>query len=465
MNSLNHCKENCKEFIKCSLPIIRPATNDLTTLPLFRAEPSKKPRTYRFIEGKQPNWWQLSKDLKQTFQNSEVARELFTLLEKTLPFSQAIGKQIMLPELGQGRIFKSGADIGNEILVSYLFEAGERQWKPILFNRVWNDCLSYFNPEIASVEYCLYAPIWGFPSFSRRLDLGDGLAIRSLPAHEMARLASLDPNLSGVSVHHRITKWPGCFFEKRLNFEKSLLAKDAIDLNSEPAHLKWASLLNEETAILRCLLNDRPTITTFSFIRDRYPRDGSGGKWVDLPWQPKLTYFIAPPSKGKVQKYKHRRAKFLNLQTNPGWENVAASMRRYAIAWENRFRVDILADLVAALEHLVVRSNEEVSYKLRTRTSQFLAKSSSEKQTIVQNLNDAYSYRSKTFHGGFIFDNAREFLVAKRLKGTKGKQGNPFHDVNEVLRLIHAVSGYYRVILETMIDRGEFEINWKAKGL
>ncbi|MEO6203064.1 MAG: hypothetical protein ABIU05_20930, partial [Nitrospirales bacterium] len=203
----------------------------------------------------------------------------------------------------------------------------------------------------------------------------------------------------------------------------------------------------------------------FSFIRDRYHRDGSGGKWVDLPWQPKLTNFIAPPSKGKVQKYKHRRAKFLNLQTNPGWEYVTASMRRYAIAWENRFRVDILADLVAALEHLVVRSNEEVSYKLRTRTSQFLAKSSSEKQTIVQNLKDAYSYRSKTFHGGFIFDNAREFLVAKRLKGTKGKQGNPFHDVNEVLRLIHAVSGYYRVILETMIDRGEFEINWKAKGL
>ena len=120
---------------------------------------------------------------------------------------------------------------------------------------------------------------------------------------------------------------------------------------------------------------------------------------------------------------------------------------------------------MTALEGLVVRSNEEVSYKLRTRTSQFLGKSSSEKQRIVKNLKDAYSYRSTTFHGGYVFDNAWDFVSANRLKRAKGKQGNPFHDVNEVHRLIYTVAGYYRDILETMIDRGEFEINWNTKGL
>jgi len=460
----NRCKEKCKEFIKYTLPILRPATNNLPTLPIFLAEPSRGKKSYRFIEGKQPNWWQLPKDLSQTLLDSEVGSALSTLLETTPPFSQSIGNRIELPEIGRGSVFPSGANIAKVILVSYLFMAGERRWKLKSFNRVWNDCLSYFDPNCKSVEYFLYAPIAYMPAVRKRLNLGDGLSIRRLPAHKMAKLASLDSTLAGVSVMPRLTQWPVHFFVKRLNFKKCLTESNSFDLTTEQAIHKWEPLLNEETAILRCLLNETPAVPTFSFIREGYPRDPGGGSVLEMPWRARLPRWITPPSMKEVGKYKYRRAKFLNLHANPGWESVAASMRRFSIAWENPFRVDILADIVAALEGLVVRSNEEVSYKLRTRISQFLGKSPLEKQRIVKNLKDAYSYRSKTFHGGYVFDNARELVSAKRLKGAKGKQGNPFHDVNEVHRLIYTVAGYYRVILETMIDQGEFEINWEAKG-
>lgn len=167
----------------------------------------------------------------------------------------------------------------------------------------------------------------------------------------------------------------------------------------------------------------------------------------------------------EISIYKKRRSKFLALHGKPGWENAAISMRRYAIAWENPFRADILADIVAALEQLVVDSNTEVSYKLRTRVAYFLGKTTSERKTIVKNIKDAYGYRSKVFHGGYVFDQPSELQGAKRVKGAKGKGGNPFHDINEVHRLIYTVSGYYRDILNIMIDRSESKINWVEKAL
>jgi len=466
LTSLNRCKEKSKEFILHALPIIQPEICHIPTLPSFRQEFVSKTKRYRFIEEKQTNWWQLPKVLRQTLLGSEVGRALSCLLETTPPFSKSIGKRIELPELGQSSLFHSGSDIARVILVSYLFFANKRRWDQKSFEAVWKDCLSYFNPNITSVEYCLYAPIAFMSGVRRRLDLGDGLSIRRLPAHKIASLASLDQNLAGVFVDDlRLTKWPVCFFEKRLNFKKRLSKRDEFDFTLERATLKWVSHLNEETVMLRCFLNKTLAVPTFSFIRYGSPRVFGGGHMLEMPWRGRLTVENKHPSIKEVRKYKIRRAKFLTLHGSPGWESVAASMRRFSIAWENQFRVDILADIVAALEHLVVRSNEEVSYKLRTRTSQFLAKSPYERQIILENLKDAYSYRSKTFHGGFVFDNASDILSAKRLKGTKGKQGNPFHDVNEVHRLIHIVAGYYQRILETIIDQGKFEINWEAKGL
>jgi len=137
---------------------------------------------------------------------------------------------------------------------------------------------------------------------------------------------------------------------------------------------------------------------------------------------------------------------------------VAASMRRYAVAWENSFRADVLADLIAALEQLVVGDNNEVSYKLRMRVAYFLFKSKVQRHEAISNLNKAYSYRSRVFHGEYVFDNPHEIEVAKHL--TKKIKANAFQDVKEINRLIPEVSKYYRKILEFMIDHGQMKINW-----
>ena len=61
-----------------------------------------------------------------------------------------------------------------------------------------------------------------------------------------------------------------------------------------------------------------------------------------------------------------------------------------------------------------------------------------------------------------------EYETATRMRRGKkklGKGGNPFHDVNEVRRLIHTLSDYYRRILKTMIDDELMEIDWTGRGL
>ena len=58
-----------------------------------------------------------------------------------------------------------------------------------------------------------------------------------------------------------------------------------------------------------------------------------------------------------------------------------------------------------------------------------------------------------------------QFRAAINLKAAKGKQGNPFHDVNEVHRLIYQVTTYYRQLLINMIENSQSELNWAALGL
>ena len=63
-----------------------------------------------------------------------------------------------------------------------------------------------------------------------------------------------------------------------------------------------------------------------------------------------------------------------------------------------------------------------------------------------------------------MFDNIAEWETAINLKAAKGKQGNPFHDVNEVHRLIYQVTTYYRPLLINMIENSQSELNWTARG-
>lgn len=292
------------------------------------------------------------------------------------------------------------------------------------------------------------------------LKLNEDLEIKRISVHEVARLATINPALAGVTLYHRLTLWPVHFFVRRLTISK-LVSDEEFPHSKNPP---FVAQLNEVVAILRSLLNENLAVPRYALVRDRYPRDPGGGPLNELPWRVRYPNWLDAPKREHTKRYARLRVKYLSLRGGRGWEALAASMRRFAVAWENPFRSDILADIVAALENLIVQSNTEVSYRLRVRVAHFLAKSTPGRQEIVKNLTDAYSYRSRTFHGGFVLDNVADWDTAINPKAAKGKHGNPFHDVNEVHRLIYQVTNYYRELLISMIDGGQLEIDWNALG-
>ena len=147
------------------------------------------------------------------------------------------------------------------------------------------------------------------------------------------------------------------------------------------------ALLNEEVALLRALLSDEVAVPTYAFVYDGYPRDGGGGTLNFLPWRPRGPFVNKRLTTQRVTQYAKRRARFKGLSSRPGWGAVFASMRRYALAWENPYPADALADIVAALEGLLVRGEQtEVGYKLRVRAANILAIKQTERQIILKDI-------------------------------------------------------------------------------
>ena len=468
MSVLSQCKKYCERFVRTGLPAIAQVAPELPTIPHFRAIPGSRPGRTRFIKETEPNWWQLPRDLKSNLLKSVEGRNLVPLLACTPPFSDSIGKWICMPPRGLSSRYSSD-DIAREILVSYLFAAGTKRWKRAQFERVWKDCVSYFNPADRKVEVVLYAPIWGMPRVGPRINLEGGLEIRRIPPVEMARLASLDPALAGVQLPDRLTLWPAHFFVRRYEGQKTVETKDPARDPARSGQVlfrDWASSLSEEVAMLRSLLGPELAVPTYAVIRDGYPRDPSRNYPSELPWRARLISLVRPRSRSEVTKYARRRVGFLRLQNRPSWENAAASMRRFAVAWENSFPADRLADVVAALERLIVAvEKDEASYKLRVRTAHLLARSTVERRQITSDLRDAYRYRSRVVHGDFVFDQIEEWQQAIKMKRAKGKEGNPFYDANEIHRLTYKVADYYHRVLRLMIDGQQLTFDWAALGL
>lgn len=468
MSSLIQCRDQCIKFIRYTIPHIAQSLSELSSLPLFRAEPSNKRGKYRFIEDKQPNWWQIPTQLQDSLLDSEEGRKLAGIIETTEPFALVIGKLIYIQELGRGQNYSSGRHVVKELLISYLFSSGIERWNAKRFEKVWLDLVKYFDPNNNNLEFQLYAPILLTAGVSRSIKLDQNLNIQRIPVHKIAKIASLNNVLAGVTIHHRLTVWPVCFFVKQCVFTKVIIedTDTSLAVFNYYKFKNWGVQLNEEVAILRSLLGEHICVPQYALIRNAYPRDRGGDMLTELPWKANSSHvFDNKFSSQQVKLYVKRRAIFLKLEGSRGWENVAKSMRRFAIAWENPFRADILADIVAALENLiVVQDKAEVSYKLRIRVAHFLSKSELERADILKNLTDAYSYRSRVFHGGYVFDNAAELEAAERVKSSKGKKGNSFHDVNEVNRLIGKTSEYYRRILEIIIDSRQLEIDWSSRG-
>ena len=384
-------------------------------------------------------------------------------LESTSPFVEIFGKRIDL--LSVGSTYSTGRDIGQAFLISYLFAAGADRWNSTRFNRVWEDCVGYFDPNRVEVESYLYAPISGIPGSSavrRILDLGEGLEIRKKSPVETAQLATTNPLLGGGVFYFRFHPWSTRFFVSRFKSEKKI--HEELKVASSRLEDKWTSRLNEEIIILRSLFGHEVGASSYAIIRHAFSPTTSSPSVSLLPWQFEFAPFVSHPTRYQIDAYLKRRKRFRDLEGKPGWRAVAASMRRFAIAWENEFRADILTDIVSALESLVVQgSKQEVSYKLRLRTSHFLTKSREKRYEIFSNLRDAYAYRSRVAHGEFVLDDMRGWNLAKRLKPKRRKLSAEIMDFRKVVQLTNIVSQYYRNVLFRMIDTGKLDVDWPAQ--
>ncbi len=463
LTSIDECRLGFEKFIRVHKPTFQAARRDLPTISKFNVEKAGK-RTL-FTERAQANWWQLPKNIWNSVLDSSEGTKLQEFVSTTAPFSKSLGLSMRVLFGGFGFTDSSlaAATIVKRITSSYLFATGIGRWRPGVFDRVWRDCVDFFDPSVRQRQYTFYAPIWGLVAGVRNVNLGKGLAIKRLPSTKQAQLATLDNRLAGVSIHDR-RFWPAFFFVKKYQAEK-YIGPERTGWDAIPHQEEFVSWLNHEVVLIRCFLSHELVVPKFATICDRFPFLGAGGILNELPWRLRRVFHGKQLSRKAIEAYVRRRNKFAQLNNRPGWASVSASMRRFAIAWENPFPADALADVVAALEALLVRDKQEVSYKLRVRAAHFLARSGEGRRTIAKDIKNGYEYRSRVAHGDFVFDDPREWETAKALKRAKGKGGNPFYDVNEVHRLTFKLSEYYLSALEKMIRAGKLELNWGALGL
>ena len=291
---------------------------------------------------------------------TEAGQAFLKCLECTAPFADTIGKWVHIVEMGHAIDFSSAKDLAKDILRSYLFAAAAQRWKPQKFDLVWRQCLNYFDPAKDQLSYILYAPLWGLSGVQRSLVLGDGLEIRRFPYTRVAKIASLDNRLAGVTPEHRLTLWTSHFFVKQFSFRKHIGDK-ADPVGARRSSMDCTALLNEEVVLLRALLSDEVAVPTYAFTREHYPRDPGGEPLNTLPWRPRGPIVERRPSRQEVARYAEKRARFKSLSDKSGWAAVAASMRRFAVAWENPFAANSLADIIAALEGLLVRERDKLA--------------------------------------------------------------------------------------------------------
>lgn len=465
MANADHCKRACEQFIRMCLPKAAQVARDLCTVRGFKAVPDRKPGTTRFETTLLPNWWQVARRIGIDFGSSQPAGAAVRLIGSVDPFRSCIGKSIGIPSLGVGIAYPSAEEILRDVLVSYLCAADRTRWSPAVFEETWSDCQEYFDETTVELAYKLYAPVYGSGGVGRHLTLDSTCSIERVRPQEVARLASWNRAFVGSQLPHALTQWTTCFYVRPLKLQKEIR-----EIDSHPTGLwfqmqPWRSDINTEVAFLRSLVAPQIAIPSFGVVRDGVPPYRSE-RPQDLPWRPAPVIGRDPISKSTWKRYVRQRKRLLDMEGETGWTDVAASMRRFAVAWENPFPADALADIVAALERLLVRRETgEVSYKVRIRASHMLGTSSLERQRILEDLRDAYNYRSRVAHGDFVFDDAKDWDLAKRVKRAKGKGGNPFHDVNEIHRLKYVCARYFRQILARLLRRRTLDFDWHSRGL
>lgn len=472
--SSTQCKKAFERFIRASLPAIEKLESELGEINQFTAIRTGK--RARFSKGRMPNWWMTNK-IWPKISNYPETIEFLQSLSMNSPFNGAIGKKIMLAD-GHGTSYPSAASVAYTFLVSYLFLAGPR-WNRARAEKIWQDCRDYFDANIKTLDQFIYAPIIGISGLAspgmrgkpRIVDFGDGLELRRLSYSDMAKIGTFNAELAGVTIRHGLILWPSYFFVQSWKCEKWIEAESNPAFRYASYFANWLARLNEEIAIARSLLSRTISVPTYAKIRLDWPPDPGGGTvFEEPPWR--LSHWHIFPtsiSAKQLTLFLRRRERFLRMHGQDGWNQVMSSMRRYAIAWQNSFTAGTLADIVAALEVLLVNERTEVSYKLRVRLARLMNEETSVSlEEVTKNISDAYSYRSKVAHGAFVFDDFRETGTARRMatgrrRASKEKRQNK--DVTRIHTLTRTLSDYYVTCVTCLIDKGSLTINWSSMGL
>lgn len=459
--AVDHCRDLMIRFLQDALPVVARQRDSLPTIAGFAPEDIARGIRYSKIE--LPNWWRVKLRVRRDSMN-----RLQQALESTQPFSLCIGKDICTRY--ETIMYRSGKEIARHLLVAYLF-TGSHRWNRSRFEKVWTDFLAYCDPACSTLDYRLYAPLVRFNGVKRRLRLNATTSIVRLPPSRVATLGSCNRNLAGFTAMHGLTLWTHTFVEKTVTSPKRILSgpleRIGLGFGGMVGDTEVLSFLNEELAMLRCLLDPDICLPSYGVVRDGSPRvDTLPG--LELPWTSRPPFFMSDRTytPGRLRRYSKRRSRFVALNHTPEWGTVSASMRRFAAAWQNAFPADILADIVAALEKLTVGRNvPDVGRKVRERTACILGTTAKRRKRILGDVKTAYKYRSRIVHGDYIFDDVREWSTARRLNRAEGKKGNPFHHSNEIRRLTRTLSDYYRRLVIRLIDKGDLVVDWANMGL
>lgn len=388
-------------------------------------------------------------------------------LQSTPPFSQALEKWIDLVDEGAGTRHSSGADIAQALLRAYLVANGRPRWNEHAFENLWREAHWYFDPEEENVVYRLVAPVYGVGGITRSLSLDGDLSVRRLPAREVAALANIHARLVRVVIGE-VFLWAELFFIRTVRGRKKV-APDFLARDHGQGWANWDAYINEEVALARGLLTPSVVCPTLALVRFGFPQQAITEVAHRLPWIASFRTLFADevPGHRELQAYRRRRRRFFEMASSRAKEDLAASVRRFAFAWENRLEGDQLADLVSALEALIISRDEaktEIGYKLRVRTGHLLAGNAMERAQITEDLRRAYAYRSRVAHGEFVFDDVAELQA--RITGLPSSAARrAASELNEIRRLSRAVAAYYRKTLAYLLDRGSTAIDWKAFGL
>lgn len=456
---------NIRSALSEVLSYARSIIGSLPRRPVFAAVGSPARRA-KYEECQGPNWHSLKRHGQASHRVGSAVQSIGSELMKYVQMRSVIGNWIDYPEVGFGIRFESAEDLAWELCRRYLEVAGAKRINLKALHDVKAELLRQCDATSEYVDYQVYAPIAWLRFRRGGCHLDEVVRIQRISPKRVAQIATSDPRIAGFSAGHRLNLWTNVFLVWSVRIRKRVSGNQLGCDSGTSLYPEIIARLNRETVLMRALLHERITTQQFAILPI-----ARGGQLIhhshaDLPWRFPASPFGSYPNGRWIGRYRRVRRRFLEGENEQGWTDVMASMFRFAMAWDCQSRADVLAGLVAALEQLFVRNDKtEVSYKLRVRAAYYLEKSPGARAQIMHDIKDAYEYRSRIVHGGYVFDHPMNIETARSLGKARQKRGNRYDDVNRVIRLTVALSKYYRGTIGMMIQRRGYAPDWEAVGL